>query len=32
MSDERFHKNNVQALTRAEASALLSELSGLNGH
>jgi hypothetical protein len=32
MSDERFHKNNVQGLTRAEASALLSELSGLNGH
>jgi hypothetical protein len=32
MSDERFKKNNVQALTRAEASALLSELSGLNGH
>jgi hypothetical protein len=32
MSDERFQKNNIQALTRAEASALLSELSGLNGH
>jgi hypothetical protein len=32
MSQERFRKNNVQALTRAEASALLSELSGLNGH
>jgi hypothetical protein len=32
MSEERFQKNNVQALTRAEASALLSELSGLNGH
>jgi hypothetical protein len=31
-SEERFRKNNVQALTRAEASALLSELSGLNGH
>jgi hypothetical protein len=32
MSEDRFHKNNVQTLTRAEASALLSELSGLNGH
>ena len=32
MSEERFRKNNVQTLTRAEASALLSELSGLNGH
>ena len=32
MSEERFRKNNVQMLTRAEASALLSELSGLNGH
>ena len=32
MSDERFRKSNVQLLTRAEASALLSELSGLNGH
>jgi hypothetical protein len=30
--DERFGKNNPQALTRSEASTLISELSGTNGH
>jgi hypothetical protein len=32
MVDERFGKNNPQALTRTEASSLISELSGTNGH
>jgi hypothetical protein len=30
--DERFGKNNPQALTRTEASSLISELTGANGH
>jgi hypothetical protein len=30
--DERFGKNNPQMLTRAEASTLISDLAGLNGH
>jgi len=30
--DERFGKNNPQMLTRSEASNLLSELAGTNGH
>jgi hypothetical protein len=30
--DERFGKNNPQALTRAEASSLISELTAANGH
>jgi hypothetical protein len=30
--DERYGKNNPQALTRSEASSLISELTGTNGH
>ncbi len=30
--DEKFGKNNAQLLTRGEASSLISELSGTNGH
>ena len=30
--DERFGKNNPQALTRSEASSLISELTAANGH
>jgi hypothetical protein len=30
--EERFGKNNPQALTRTEASSLITELSGANGH
>jgi hypothetical protein len=32
MVDERFGKNNPQALTRTEASSLISELTAANGH